>query len=215
MSENQFPLGRRSNVNGSQITIKYGSQAIVRSESIEGTITIPISNDTTKPVIVTGGSKTIAPVIPDIEYDIGKNFDAFYDLIKKMYDDNVNNFGCPDQPGKRRGWIFNGIVPEFAECGCYVDAWWPEALGVVAGIGMEAGRRIILKRMKFKVFTKLVDAMASWNTDFLRKSWLGWKKYGVDPFASAAGASLGYRVPPVKPGYILSLIHISEPTRPY
>lgn len=141
-------------------------------------------------------------------------YNIFYNAIKKLYHDYLTDpithtlTGCdqlyPNKPGYSRGWIFNGLIPTFAPCGCYYEAVWPVFLNVGLFTKAVAKKFIVssLRRQCLTDFLLTVSQIVASNR-YIAKSWRAIQTLGVDSGIPAVTNRLTriLNVPPVQPGF--------------
>lgn len=114
-----------------QIKFKHGNNITSRSNNSKQVSSEPVnqslSNNSTN---FTSFSSLTSSSIENFS----KVWILFYDSVKSLAYEYVGQpidtwIGCsqsnPDKPGYTKGWIFNGLIPYFAPCGCYREAIWP------------------------------------------------------------------------------------------
>jgi hypothetical protein len=134
-------------------------------------------------------------------------WDQFLDLIQDMFNkkglnaDNIEQevHSCPGQ--KQRGWIFNTnngkLEIDFARCGCYVEALWPNLLVIPASFkagAKMAARKLVRKarkRLNLAIFNRIGIAIKTLELDF----------YDALKFLKNESRLLR-KLPPVPPGYV-------------
>ena len=119
----------------------------------------------------------------------------FYNLLANLYNNGLIDLNCPN--GQTRGWIFNGRIPEFAECGCYREALWPNFLGIPAA--WKAGAKVATFRLSKKA-RKLAIKLGLKNVITSLDNL-------VDTYYAALkliknSSCLRRKLPPVPPGHI-------------
>jgi hypothetical protein len=192
------------------INLRHGGGIVNRQDqdlpsqepiSTDGSDSTPI-----RPIPVGG---FVAPVgIPPFNMD---NWKGFYQAVKELCWNNIgipidNLVGCvqshPNKPGYQRGWIFNGLVPTFAPCGCYREAIWPNFLGLGL-IAKTAVNTIIIKRLRRVALKDFLSTISNFTLKrtTIRKGWEAIRDLGVDPGDIYRKGLRAIKLPPVPAGH--------------
>lgn len=149
--------------------------------------------------------------LPEKKFDEAA-WKPFYRAVSSLAWANIGQpidsiVGCdqshPDKPGYMRGWIFNGIVPSFAPCGCYRDAIWPHFLGLEL-VAKTIVNTVIIKRLRRTALQQFLykSSTLTLGVENTRKMWLAIKKLGVQPGNIRIGNAVRtIDLPPVPPGH--------------
>jgi hypothetical protein len=157
---------------------------------------------------LSGGSVTFAmqvnnqqaPKLEDDDKDVtSKYFDQFLALIENLWKNGITGSNCPGN--KRRGWLFDlnstTTVVEFAPCGCYDDALWPNLLGVPAA--WKAGASVAAKRLAKRAKRKFKRELLNWlPKELLEIEESYYRAFKLLP----SGNFLKRKLPPVPPGHV-------------